>query len=365
MNFRLIAALAAVSTALVAGVPAASAEPLSDARTQAAQLAADVTRLQTQAELASQHYDGIEERLAGAVSAQISADRRVEAVQASAAAAQNLLAQQAQALYESGGQSSLLAAMLTGATPTDAIDRLQLAGAALSYSHHQLLTATAAVAAAHRLAGQQTAAAKAVTTLQVAARTAADRVTAALARQRQELAAARGTVRRLVAAAQQQAIDASQQAFSAAVSAAGGSIDPNGSMTPPNATVAAAIAAARTRLGDPYVWGGTGPTSFDCSGLTQWAYAHAGLTLPRTAAEQWGTGPHPALGDLQPGDLLFWATDVHDPATIHHVTLYLGRGLMIAAPHTGTDVQVQPVYLSGYIGATRPWAGSLAASNAG
>jgi cell wall-associated NlpC family hydrolase len=63
---------------------------------------------------------------------------------------------------------------------------------------------------------------------------------------------------------------------------------------------------------------------------------------------------HVDLGQLQPGDLLFWATDVNDPATIHHVALYAGNGLMVAAPHTGDVVRVQQVYLDGYIGAVRP-----------
>ena len=125
---------------------------------------------------------------------------------------------------------------------------------------------------------------------------------------------------------------------------------------PPNNIAAAAIAAARSRLGVPYVWGATGPNSFDCSGLTQWSYAHAGITLPRIAAEQWNSGPHPSLSDLEPGDLLFWALNTSDPSTIHHVAMYIGRGMMIAAPHTGENVQIQPVYMTGFIGATRPWA---------
>ena len=81
----------------------------------------------------------------------------------------------------------------------------------------------------------------------------------------------------------------------------------------------------------------------------------AGITLPRVAADQYNAGPHPSLANLLPGDLLFWATDTSNPVTIHHVTMYLGGGLMIAAPHTGTDIQIQPVYVSGFIGATRPW----------
>jgi cell wall-associated NlpC family hydrolase len=95
--------------------------------------------------------------------------------------------------------------------------------------------------------------------------------------------------------------------------------------------------------------------------LVQWSYAHAGLQLPRVAADQYNVGQHVDLDQLQPGDLLFWATDISDPATIHHVAMYVGGGMMIAAPHTGTVVQVQPVYLSGYIGATRPYAAPTAA----
>jgi cell wall-associated NlpC family hydrolase len=119
---------------------------------------------------------------------------------------------------------------------------------------------------------------------------------------------------------------------------------------------AVAINWAGGQLGKPYQWGATGPDSFDCSGLTGWAYRHAGVDLPRTSREQWFSGPHPGLGYLQPGDLLFWATDTSNPATIHHVALYLGGDQMIAAPHTGTDVQIQPVYLTGFIGAVRPTA---------
>ncbi|MGB8652344.1 MAG: C40 family peptidase, partial [Mycobacteriales bacterium] len=123
---------------------------------------------------------------------------------------------------------------------------------------------------------------------------------------------------------------------------------------------ARAIAFAQAQLGKPYVWGATGPDSYDCSGLTGAAYHAAGLDLPRTAREQWYSGPQVGLGDLQPGDLLFWADDLTDPATIHHVALYVGAGLMIAAPHTGDVVRVQPVYLDGYFGAVRP-GGTLAA----
>jgi cell wall-associated NlpC family hydrolase len=77
--------------------------------------------------------------------------------------------------------------------------------------------------------------------------------------------------------------------------------------------------------------------------------------LPRTAAEQYLAVPTKVpLGELEPGDLLFWATDLSNPATIHHVAIYVGNGQMLAAPHTGTTVRIQPVYLDGYFGAVRP-----------
>jgi cell wall-associated NlpC family hydrolase len=169
----------------------------------------------------------------------------------------------------------------------------------------------------------------------------------------QALAAANAQVRRLVAQAQAEAAAASAASFQQALLSAGGTLTPD--MTPPNPTVATMLAAAKTKLGDPYLWGGTGPNAYDCSGLTQFAYGAAGITLPRVAADQWNVGAHVGLAELLPGDLLFWATDPANPATIHHVAVYIGGGMMIAAPHTGDVVKVEPVYMDGFIGATRPW----------
>jgi len=129
--------------------------------------------------------------------------------------------------------------------------------------------------------------------------------------------------------------------------------DPTTSAAPAS-VVSAALDFARAQLGKPYVWGATGPDSFDCSGLTQAAYAAAGVRLPRVAQDQWFAGPHVDLGAIQPGDLLFWASDTSAPATIHHVAFYLGGGQILAAPHTGDVVKVEPLYLEGYLGAVRP-----------
>jgi cell wall-associated NlpC family hydrolase len=118
---------------------------------------------------------------------------------------------------------------------------------------------------------------------------------------------------------------------------------------------AGAVAFAYRMLGTPYEWGGTGTDGrFDCSGLTSVAYAAAGVHLPRTAAEQWYAGPHVPRAGLQAGDLVFFAADLNDPATIHHVGIYVGNGQMIDAPHTGAVIRFDPVDQPDYIGAARP-----------
>ncbi len=108
------------------------------------------------------------------------------------------------------------------------------------------------------------------------------------------------------------------------------------------AQLTAALRAAESRRGLPYVWGAAGPSSFDCSGLVQWAFAQAGVGMPRVAADQARAGPAVPVSQLQPGDLLFYHTDPTDPGYISHVAIYLGNGWMIQAPQPGMDVQVVP-----------------------
>jgi cell wall-associated NlpC family hydrolase len=105
------------------------------------------------------------------------------------------------------------------------------------------------------------------------------------------------------------------------------------------------LAAAESRLGLPYVWGGAGPGVFDCSGLVQWSFAQAGVVMPRVAADQARTGPAVPVSRLAPGDLLFYHTDPTAPDYISHVAIYLGDGKMIQAPEPGMDVEVVRVDL--------------------
>ncbi len=124
----------------------------------------------------------------------------------------------------------------------------------------------------------------------------------------------------------------------------------------PNPAAAQAISYACSQLGQPYVWGGTGPETsggWDCSGLVQAAYASAGITLPRTSEEQVFIGPRIPYEQLQPGDLIFYR---HTDGDVHHVGLYLGAGKMVHAPDVGEPVQIGEVLFPGndYYTATRP-----------
>jgi len=117
-------------------------------------------------------------------------------------------------------------------------------------------------------------------------------------------------------------------------------------------TVVGALSFAAQQLNTPYVWGGTGNGGFDCSGLAQAAYGHAGISLPRVAQDQYDAGPYVTAGTtVEPGDLIFFGTGV---SGVDHVGLYVGAGEMIDAPHTGALVRFDSAGWSGLVGATRP-----------
>jgi cell wall-associated NlpC family hydrolase len=126
--------------------------------------------------------------------------------------------------------------------------------------------------------------------------------------------------------------------------------------------VSVAIKYALAQVGKPYVWGATGPDSYDCSGLVQRSYAMAGVALPRTSRQQARVGKAVDLPDLLPGDLLFWAYNPADRATVHHVALYLGDGKIVQAPQPGEFVEVTTMWLSGYAGAVRVATGPATAA---
>jgi len=237
-------------------------------------------------------------------------------------------------------------------------------------------SAQAAQAKTLALANQQEAAATTATLNQVQGQLANEVAQAAVEEAQQEAAAAAraataAEAQREAAAAQAAATvaqavggSASGAAATTAADAAGGATggDYTGSVGGTGAGTAAQMAvvsAAESQLGVAYVFGGASPSQgFDCSGLVQWAWAQAGVSIPRTTEVQWPALTHVALDALEPGDLLFYYNLDSDDA-VDHVVMYVGSGpygtdTVIQAPFTGATVSYSPIFTDGLIGAGRP-----------
>ncbi len=111
-----------------------------------------------------------------------------------------------------------------------------------------------------------------------------------------------------------------------------------------------AMAFAESQIGKPYRWGGAGPATYDCSGLTMVAWAKAGVSMPHSAQDQYNMTARVPLSELQPGDLVFFGT----PTDVYHVGMYVGGGSMVDAPETGQNVMIQPIYELNLLGGGRP-----------
>lgn len=345
-----------------------------------------VSRARAEANIALGRY---ESREAAYESADAAAQRAADAAAAARAAQDDARAEVAafaRSSYIQGSTSAGYAAALTSDGPGQMMERNALLAAANGHRTDVLGRMTAAAdqanAATQAAATARDAAAtvrqqaqtdlSAASNLEAVARREAD----ALQKQQVALQARLQTAQQnllglkqaralAVAYQRQQAAAAAQAAAysspgSGAIAAVG-----NQGRTPATRT---AIAAALRWVGQMYAWGGgslTGPSEgfgpdvgvvgFDCSGLTRYAYAQAGITIPRVAADQYAVLP--SVSDLEPGDLVFYATDPRDPSTVHHVAMYLGRGQMIEAPESGERVHVTAMrYGYEYIGAVRPTA---------
>jgi cell wall-associated NlpC family hydrolase len=285
--------------------------------------------------------------------------------------------------YMQGSTYSGAAALITAADPGELIERAALLEAAGAHRSDVLDTVTVLQAQAARADEVARTALVQITVLQEAAATALATAQAAEVSAREqaaELTTQRATLETELASAQQElqelvgaqaaAARTAQVAPPAAppvnvVPPAAGNSTPAGSGNAAAAQVA--IDAAMSKLGLPYAWGGGGTNGpgpgqapdlgiigFDCSGLTQYAYARAGISIPRNSRAQYSALPKVGSDDLLPGDLVFWATDPSNPATIHHVAIYLGDGKMVEAPESGDVVKVSAMRWRGYAGAVRP-----------
>jgi peptidoglycan DL-endopeptidase CwlO len=124
----------------------------------------------------------------------------------------------------------------------------------------------------------------------------------------------------------------------------------------PNQAVTSVIDFAEQQIGKPYLWGGTGPDAFDCSGLVMMAYRAAGIDIPRTSQDQWTFGPRIAESQAEPGDLVFFAGSDGTTTDPGHVGLVIGNGQMIEAYATGFPIRIASYEDRDPVGFTRPWA---------
>jgi cell wall-associated NlpC family hydrolase len=161
--------------------------------------------------------------------------------------------------------------------------------------------------------------------------------------EREKQAEARRQAQELVR--QQQAAEQQRRQEAAARQSTGSTAPDTSTTTTPDSSYATkaekALAFARAQVGKPYVWGATGPDSYDCSSLTQAAWRAAGVTLPRTTYDQVNAGTTVPLSDIHPGDLVFFYDD------ISHVGLYVGNGMMIHAPKPGAYVREESIFYDG------------------
>lgn len=333
-GLAVLTAVAGAAAALSPATPADARPALPGAPSDHRATAAGVDRLYAQAEAATEKYNAATERAA-------KLQRQVEYAQEDAARRQqrvnrlrSALASVAGAQYRSGGIDPSVALLLTEdpdsyldkAATLDRIgsrqqQKLQSLKSAQRSLQQQRAEAGEKLAQLERERAERKRQKKAVLKKLRAARAALGRLTPSERAERERASRTSGPVEELL---------------------------PSGGGQAASGRAAAAFAAARSAIGRPYVWGATGPSSFDCSGLTKWAYGQAGVALPRTSQAQRSAGRQVPMSEAQPGDLVVYRDDAS------HVAMYAGDGRVVHAPHPGAAVRYDPVDMMPVTSVTRP-----------
>ena len=320
--------MAAGALATFAGSAGAAPKPT------VSQVQKSVNRLTSQEDQAAQQYDQSEQQLSSAKQRLALVNREVKTDQAKFESMRNEIAAIASAAYENGNMTSM-GALLTSNNPQDVLSQ---ASVLLQLSSDRSAQVNEFIQTARQLEQAQLTAVrtkKAMATLDAQA----------LARKKsigKSLSQKKALLDTLTA-------EQKQTVTTTSTIGAGGTTKATNPV-PVSGAAGQAVAYAYSKLGDPYVYGATGPSSFDCSGLVQAAWASAGVSIPRTTYEQVAALPAVSTSDLQPGDLLFFDGD-------GHVGIYVGGGELIDAPQTGEDVEKVPLagwYESNLDSAARP-----------
>ena len=332
-----VAVAAATSLAVYTGTTGAGAA----AAPTIGQVKAKVNSLQAKIDSIGQQYDAANQEFGSAQARLAQVQKQAANAQAGYDAARAQLAAVAVSVYENSNQTSVLG-LLSSGDPASVLSEaslvLQVAG-----THNE--EATRFLTAAQTLAS---------------VREQRQRTEQGIAQIRAQLAAQKTSLNKLLASSKAtlDSLTAAQQAQVTA-DTVGGTTSSSGqsgatpmAYTGPTGTQAdKAVAFAYAQLGKPYVYGATGPDSYDCSGLVQAAWAAAGVSIPRTTFEQWDSLPHIPVSQMVPGDLVIYDGE-------GHVAIYVGNGYIIDAPQTGLDVEKIPMdtgwYASTFVGAARP-----------
>jgi len=325
-----IGASVAAAGALATFASSAGAAP----KPTVSQVQKSVTRLTSAMDQAVQQYDQSAQQLSSAKQRLGLVNREVRADQAKFESMRSQIAAIASTAYENGTMTSM-GALLTSDNPQAVLSQ---ASVLLQLSSARASQVNEFVQAARQLQGAQLTAKRteqAVGALNVQRLARKESIGKSLSKQKTLLA---------TLTAQQQ-----QTVTTTSTIGAGGTTKATNPV-PVSGAAGQAVAYAYSKLGDPYVYGATGPSSFDCSGLVQAAWASAGVAIPRTTYEQVAALPAVSTNDLQPGDLLFFDGD-------GHVGMYVGGGYLIDAPQTGENVEKVPLagwYSANLDSAARP-----------
>jgi len=345
-RISVLTAAAATAVAISANAQSAQAAP----RQTIAGLTAQINQLNTQADTAVQKYDAAQEQQQQEQQQVNQLQEQVAQQQSTVTAHETAIGAVAAAQYRVGSMDPTVELLLSS-DPTDYLSQASTMDQVTSSQAAQLteLQSDRATLDKERSAAEAKLQALDTTTTQLSAAKAD--VQRKLAAAQAMLNSLNAQQRAAVAAAQAKADAASDTGSGSGRGSSGGS--GGGSVAPApggaagDAVEAAAFAAAQTKLGDPYVYGATGPSSFDCSGLMQWAYAQAGIAIGRTTYDQINVGtPVASVADLKVGDLIFFNDD-------SHVGMYAGGGMVLHAPHTGTVVKFESLDTIGTIYAMR------------
>ncbi|MCD0482921.1 NlpC/P60 family protein [Streptacidiphilus sp. ASG 303] len=337
-----LAVPAAASAAWAAPGPSgpAPADPLAQARATLGPLLDQLHELYRTAEEATEKYNDASEQLERHRAEVADLDRRIGEKQAQLDAGTDIAAELARAQYRNGSLSAY-AEMLLADSPYEALDRghaLQQAGDAQTALLDALRADQAALAA---LRTRADASLRLVQQLADRQRHARDDVRRRLDEVERTVTSLTGAQRADLERLEKREADEAQLSLLAS-----GTLGK--SRRSPSEDGRRAVRYAFEQLGKPYVWGGSGPDVFDCSGLTSQAWLHAGLPIPRTSQQQWAQLRHVPLDQLRPGDLV-----VYFPGATH-VAMYIGAGLIIQAPRPGAFVKVSPMAAMPILGAVRP-----------